>query len=243
MSLAYYFRSKDIKVIGFSSRGNNTEDFELYSREKLTTKSDIIFITTNDDNIQTVWNEIKDMNLDGKIICHCSGSLSSEIFKGADSKNVCSVHPMLAFNSKHTSLNAISNAFFTVEGGRKAVDTVSEILSLCGNRFKIITSENKFKYHAAACFASNFVVSVCYKATKLLQECGFSKSESERALSTLMKCNMDNILEVGCEKAITGPAARGDMATIEKHLGVLDERTGRLYKELTNVIYEMKTEE
>ena len=36
---------------------------------------------------------------------------------------------------------------------------------------------------------------------------------------------MDNILKVGCEKAITGPAARGDMATVEKHIEVLDERT------------------
>lgn len=87
---------------------------------------------------------------------------------------------------------------------------------------------------------SNFVVSVCYKATELLQECGFSKSESESALSTLMKCNMDNILKVGCEKAITGPAARGDMATVEKHIEVLDERTRELYKELTNVIFDMK---
>ena len=190
MSLAYYFRSKGVNVIGFSSRSNNTEDFELYSREKLINNSDIIFITTNDDNIQTVWNKIKDMNLKEKIICHCSGSVSSEIFKGAD--------------------------------------TVSEILSLCGNRFKIITPENKAKYHAAACFASNFVVSVCYKATELLQECGFSKSESESALSTLMKCNMDNILKVGCEKAITGPAARGDMATVEKHIEVLDEKIRKL---------------
>lgn len=49
MSLAYYFRSKGVNVIGFSSRSNNTEDFELYSREKLINNSDIIFITTNDD--------------------------------------------------------------------------------------------------------------------------------------------------------------------------------------------------
>ena len=54
MSLAYYFRSKGVNVIGFSSRSNNTEDFELYSREKLINNSDIIFITTNDDNIQTI---------------------------------------------------------------------------------------------------------------------------------------------------------------------------------------------
>lgn len=46
MSLAYYFRSKGVNVIGFSSRSNNTEDFELYSREKLINNSDIIFITT-----------------------------------------------------------------------------------------------------------------------------------------------------------------------------------------------------
>ena len=68
MSLAYYFRSKGVNVIGFSSRSNNTEDFELYSREKLINNSDIIFITTNDDNIQTAWNKIKDMNLKEKIM-------------------------------------------------------------------------------------------------------------------------------------------------------------------------------
>ena len=68
MSLAYYFRSKGVNVTGFSSRSNNTEDFELYSREKLINNSDIIFITTNDDNIQTVWNKIKDMNLKEKML-------------------------------------------------------------------------------------------------------------------------------------------------------------------------------
>ena len=97
MSLAYYFRSKGVNVIGFSSRSNNTEDFEFYSREKLINNSDIIFITTNDDNIQTVWNKIKDMNLKEKIICHCSGSVSSEIFKGADSENVCSEKQLILF--------------------------------------------------------------------------------------------------------------------------------------------------
>ena len=34
--------------------------------------------------------------------------------------------------------------------------------------------------------------------------------------------------------------ARGDMATVEKHIEVLDERKRELYKELTNVIFDMK---
>ncbi len=45
MSPAYYFRSKGIKISGFSSRHNNTEDFEFLSCEEAVFKSDIIFIT------------------------------------------------------------------------------------------------------------------------------------------------------------------------------------------------------
>lgn len=240
MSLAYYFRSKGVKISGFSSRSNNTEDFEFLSCGELARNSDIIFITVTDTAIPQIWNEIRHMDLNSKIICHCSGSVSSEVFKDANPETVCSVHPMLAFNGRHTSINAISKAFFTLEGGKTAVDKVSEILSICGNRFKVITSENKVKYHAAACFASNFVVSVCYEAVKLLSECGFSEEEGRNALSALMRCNMENIIDVGCEKAITGPAIRGDIVTLDRHMKVLNEKERILYKALTDIIFEMK---
>lgn len=240
MSLAYYFRSKGIDISGFSSRHNNTEDFDFLSCEELVEKSDLIFITVTDTAIPQVWDEIRHMDLSNKIICHCSGSVSSEIFKNANPNMVCSVHPMLAFNSRHTSNKAISKAFFTLEGGKTAVDKVSAILSLCGNNFKVITSENKVKYHAAACFASNFVVSVCYEAVKLLTECGFKKDEAREALSALMQCNMENIIDVGCENAITGPAARGDTVTIERHMEVLNQKEKVLYDALTDVIYDMR---
>lgn len=240
MSLAYYFRSKGFRISGFLSRNNNTEDFDFLSCEELVSKSDIIFVTVTDTNIPYIWEEIRHMNLDNKIICHCSGSVSSRIFKGADYNMVCSVHPMLAFNSKHTSLNSISNAFFTLEGGNRAVDKLSEILLFCGNKFKTITSENKTKYHASCCFASNFVVSVCYRAVKLLFECGFSEEEAQMALAPLMSCNMEHIIEYGTKKAITGPAIRGDMSTIDNHMKVLDKKTQKLYRCLTEVIFEMK---
>lgn len=240
MSLAYYFRSKDISISGFSSRRNNTEDFEFLSCGELVRVSDVIFITVTDRAIPQIWNEIRHMDLSGKIICHCSGSVSSEIFENANPATVCSVHPMMTFNCHHTSIEAVSKAFFTIEGGKKAVDRVSEILSICGNDFKVITSENKAKYHAAACFASNFVVSVCYEAVKLLVECGFSENEASGALSNLMQCNMENIIDDGCEKAITGPAIRGDTVTLERHMNVLDEKERILYRALTDVIFEMK---
>ena len=236
MSLAYYFRSKGVNIRGFSSRNNDIEDFELLSCDKLVKASDIIFITVTDTAIPEVWERVSGMDLEGKIICHCSGSLSSEIFVGADTDMVCSVHPMLAFNSKHTSIDAVGQAFFTVEGGKYAVNSVSEILSLCKNKFRIIDKRDKAKYHAASCFASNFVVAVCDKAVRLLSECGFNETEARVALAPLMRNNMENIINCGTHDAITGPAARRDFVTIERHMNVLDEKAAALYKALTDVI-------
>lgn len=247
MSLAYYFRSKGFDIAGFSSRHKIDCDFDFFDYDELLNKCDIIFITVTDTAIAQVWNGLKNFNknfnIENKIICHCSGSLSSDIFAGANPDRVCSVHPMLAFNSRHTSEESISKAYFTVEGGNEALKCVSEILSECSNKFSVIKKEDKVRYHAAACFASNFVVSVCEKAESLLKDCGFDKASAHNALVPLMQTNMRNIINLGTKSAVTGPAARGDMITIQKHLENLDDKTACLYKGLTNIIFDMKSEE
>lgn len=243
MSLGHYFRSKGMSIVGFSSRHKTNIDFDFLDYNDLINKSDIIFVTVTDTAISEVWNGLQKYDLHNKIICHCSGSLSSDIFVGTDKDMVCSVHPMLAFNSKHTSEENISNAYFTLEGGKTAVDRLSRILSKCSNNFRIIKKENKVLYHAAACFASNFVVAVCEKAEELLSECGFDRQSAHDALTPLMSGNMENIINAGTRQAITGPAIRGDMITIQKHLDKLDDETKDIYKGLTNIILDMKSEE
>lgn len=240
MSLAAYFAGKGIEICGFASHHNVKDSiFAFYSINELVSKSDIMFITVTDTAICDVWQEIKGLDLKNKIICHCSGSLTSAVFEGANGENVCSVHPMLAFNSPNTPSDAIENAFFTLEGGAEAVKAVSKLLKIAGNRYKIIDRRYKAEYHAAACFASNFVVSVCEKAEEHLKNCGFTREEAHTALIPLMRNNMDNIIACGTHGAITGPAARGDMITIEKHLGVMGRDT-ELYKLLTDIIFEMR---
>ena len=239
VSLANYFRCNGFSISGFYSRHSMCGGFKFLPLLDLVNNSEIIFITVSDSQIINVWNDISRLNLGGKIICHTSGQNTSDIFIGADKNMVCSVHPMLTFNSTDVSVHAISKAFFTLEGGEDAISKISQILIKCKNRFKVINKEDKAKYHAAACFASNFVVSVCDVAFKMLYECGFSEDEARQALVPIMENNMSNIISVGTKKAVTGPAARGDMETIKKHLEVLGEYTD-LYMELTDVIFKMK---
>jgi predicted short-subunit dehydrogenase-like oxidoreductase (DUF2520 family) len=243
-SLAEYFKNCMLPVSGIYSRQKINTDMYFDSIDSLLKVSDIVFITVTDSAISAVWSGLDKTVLEGKIICHCSGSLSSDVFEGADKSkcSICSVHPMLVFDSKTVSFDKIANAFFTLEGDETAVGVVSDILDICKNKHCVIDGRKKAKYHTAAVFASNFAVAVAHKAVKLLEECGFTAEEAQKALVPMLTANMDNICEKGSISALTGPIERNDLTTVEKHLLCLDDETAKLYKELSKVLVSVAKE-
>lgn len=212
----YYSRSMSSSE--FASKFTNSAQFN--NLKKLIEKSTILIITTPDDEISNVWNEVSKNNIQNKIVCHLSGSLSSEIFFNASSKgaSVCSMHPLMAINSKTDSYKNMNSTYFTLEGDKIATDIMSEILDEKGNRYKIIQSENKVKYHMASVFMSNLVVGLSKISFDLLEECGFSQKDSINAIKTLSTGNVNSIFEYGLEKSLTGPVERNDIETVRKHL-------------------------
>lgn len=152
---------------------------------------------------------------------------------------VCSVHPMLAFAGKNVPTEQISKAYFTLEGGEQALEVIKNVLSICKNPYRIISAQNKVKYHAAACFASNFVVAVCAKAFELMNECGFSEDEARSALAPLICENAANICKYGIKNSLTGPVSRGDVVTVSKHIAALDDKSKDIYKMLSSILAEL----
>lgn len=244
-SLARYFMSKGERISGMYERDNKAvqdakeviNGLQFFdTADELVLKSEIIFITVTDTAIGEVWNGLDKRALRNKIVCHCSGSLTTDIFADADPDRVCSVHPMLAFNSKSVSIERISRAYFTLQGGKYALDSISELLNKCKNKYRVIDKSAKVKYHAAACFAANFSVAVCAEAFELLGECGFSENEAKDALSELIEGNARNICEKGVKGALTGPVARGDALTLRKHMAQLDGDRLEMYKLLSRTL-------
>ena len=96
-------------------RANEAAQFtstdNLETIEDLVAASDTLFITTTDGEIANVWDRIRQMSIENKIICHFSGSLSSDQFQGiGDTKaHGVSIHPMLAFSDKYTSYQQLKN--------------------------------------------------------------------------------------------------------------------------------------
>jgi predicted short-subunit dehydrogenase-like oxidoreductase (DUF2520 family) len=77
-----------------------------------------------------------------------------------------------------------------------------------------IDDEGRAAYHAAASVASNFLVTLQAAAERIAAGAGLEPDEARRLLLPLVRRTVDNLAALGPERALTGPVARGDEATI-----------------------------
>ena len=235
-SLGKLFVENGLPVAGYFSRtpgsaaeaAKFTGTHHFDTMQSLIEACDVLFLTVPDGSIGSVWAKIREFHLAGKLICHCSGSISSTVFCGIDECGAFgfSVHPLLAVSDRYGSYRKLPDALFTIEGSKARLSDVCALLSVCGCRFQVIEAKNKVRYHAAAVMASNLVVALTDCAIGLLSKCGFSDDDARAALSPLMRGNLDAVLEKGPAAALTGPIERGDIETVKKHLDALEEAPG-----------------
>lgn len=248
-SLGKYFSNHQVTVTGFYSRTEasakeaakftNTNFYP--DRKKLIADSDVIFLTVTDSAIGPVWESIKHEPIQGKIFCHCSGSLSSGIFSDIQHLGAYgySIHPLYAISSKTESYKDLADALFTLEGDSTYLQKMHTFMEGFGNAVQIISTENKALYHAAAVFASNHMVALAYIATTLFQQCGFSSEHALQAIAPLMEGNLAHILADGPIDALTGPVERNDISTIQRHFACLPTQYQAVYRELTKILVDI----
>ncbi|MDD3142127.1 MAG: DUF2520 domain-containing protein [Lachnospiraceae bacterium] len=248
-SLGRYMVEKNVKVCGYFSRSSestkesadftNSTGYDKIS--DLVAHSDILFLTVSDGAIETVWNSIKELPIKGKIICHCSGALSSKVFCGIEELGAYgfSVHPLYAIKDRKTSYRELHNALFTIEGSSPYLSKMNNFIKSLGNVTQNIDAAAKIKYHTAAVMVSNQVIALAQTGMDMLISCGFAEENARIALNPLMQGNMENIVQYGTLAALTGPVERNDIETIKKHIRCLSPREKKIYCELSKVLLEI----
>lgn len=239
-SLGKYFTEHDISVSGYYSRNpESAKEAAAFTKTKYyrslqdaIKESDTLFLTVPDGSIREVYSEIIQSDIEGKVLAHCSGALSSMVFSGISLKGAYgySIHPICAVSSKLTGSQDLSKAYFTIEGDEKYLPVFLDLFHGLGNPIEVISPEHKVKYHAAAVFASNLVAGLYDIASEMLQDCGLSEEFSQKALIPLFAGNAENIAVHGTTRALTGPVERADRETVEKHLKALTDEEREIYR-------------
>ncbi len=196
--------------------------------------ADILLITSNDNAIGNVVDTLAGSNgfHSGQIIIHMSGAQSAEILDKARDfgARVLSVHPLQAFANLEMAIQNLPGSVFSIEGDKDAYETAVNIVETLGGEYFFIDSKAKPLYNAGACVVSNYLVTLIDLGVKMLESTGIPKKLAVKALLPLINGTIRNVEIIGIPGALTGPIARGDFSTVEKHLDCLEDRTPELLK-------------
>lgn len=156
---------------------------------------------------------------------HLSGATGLDALGAAEAADVAtfSLHPLQTFADDQTDLSGIACAVSAAdEMTLIAVSKLAERLSM--DPFAV-AEEDRAAYHAAAAVACNFLVCLEEEAAALLGSIGVENGR--QLLAPLVAQTLSNWIETG-GAALTGPIARGDEETVERHLEALRHRAPHL---------------
>lgn len=147
------------------------------------------------------------------VVAHVAGSLTLDVL--APHQRVASVHPLVSLPDADIGARRLAGAWFAVAGDPVAV----EIAEVLGGRAVEVADDDRTTYHAAAAVAANHLVALLGQVERLARQVGVPLE----AYLDLARGALDNVAEVGPAAALTGPVARGDRATVARHLAAIPE--------------------
>ncbi len=185
----------------------------------------VLFITVPDDAVEAVAKKLSRSPGDwrGRVVFHTSGLLSAEALDALKNRGAAtgSLHPVRSFPKKTMPVSHFKDIFWGVQAEGEALKTARAIARSLGGRVHRISASAKPLYHAACSLASNAFVSLEAAAASLLVAAGFGERTARAVLQPLVEGTLQNVKELGWEKALTGPVVRGDAGTVRKHLEAL----------------------
>lgn len=192
--------------------------------------SKIILVCVSDDAIKEVACELA--LPEDAIVCHSSGSRGISTLGYTATENIGVFYPLQTFTkSKKVSFEDVpilieaENAY-TAKALKKLARSISK-------EVKPVSSRDRMAIHVAAVFACNFTNHLFEVAEKLLIQQGFDFD----LLRPLIAETINKSLDIGPSDAQTGPAARGDLETLDKHMEFLEHHPYQeIYRMITDKI-------
>jgi predicted short-subunit dehydrogenase-like oxidoreductase (DUF2520 family) len=191
---------------------------------------DMVVLATPDDTLPAVAAAVEPIPT--TLFVHLAGSRSLDVL--APHARRASVHPLVALPTPEIGAKRLVGAWYAVAGDPEA----RRIVEALGGRPFAVDDADRALYHATAVVASNHLVALMGQVERLAAAAGVPFA----AYLDLAAETLDNVRDLGPAAALTGPAARGDEATIERHLADLPEGERAAYRALADAARRLAAE-
>ena len=180
--------------------------------------ADVWMVAVPDGQIASAAKQLA-QHLDGNkptIVFHCSGALASDVMAPLHARacEIASAHCILSFSAPSSAITQFAGTPCALEGDVGATKTLQPAFEAIGAKCFDLAAKEKVLYHAAAVFATNFLPVLQVVAADLWQSTGMPKELIAPLNASLLQKAVQNIAAQGAAKALTGPAARGDMELV-----------------------------
>jgi predicted short-subunit dehydrogenase-like oxidoreductase (DUF2520 family) len=190
-------------------------------------RAHLCFIAVPDRDVGRVAAEIAPRLGPKTALVHCAGALTlSALPKGTRPRG--SFHPLLAISNPGAAL-----ADGAVALAAETPTLLAQLKRVAGRlnlRVLRVPDPGRIEYHAGAVLAAAGLVALLDAAVAALEQAGLGRIEALRALAPLMRSALRGVEERGLRQGLTGPVARGDLDTVQRHLSRLRPDLASIYR-------------
>lgn len=199
---------------------------------KILLNADFYLIAVSDDAIKTIAAELSPTLPKDKIIAHTSGATSSKVFQDFFN-NYGVFYPLQTFSKERKA--DFEKLPMCIDGSNE--NTKNKLFALAKTicpTVHLIDDKQRSVLHVAAVFANNFTNYLIAISEQIIAK----ENIPFDLLKPLINETVAKINENTPQSMQTGPARRGDLATLEKHQQYLDKYPDyrKIYELLSNYI-------
>ncbi len=201
----------------------------------------LVFLATPDAAITPVCRAIAEMDgwRAGQYAVHCSGALGREALVDAAEAGVLTggFHPLQTLAGPETAAR-LRGSYVAIDADPPLAAVLRALARAIGAIPFDLDARHRALYHAAAVMVANYTVALYACGMQLLEHLGLPDEVQARALLPLLRGAVESLERAAPAEALTGPIARGDDVTVERHIAALEAQAPQLlpiYRELGRV--------
>lgn len=185
--------------------------------------SELVLFAVPDDALPSIISGCAEAGLfnPGQFLAHTSGGYGVSVFAPAAGTFHLALHPVMTFTGTSVDLARLVDTPFGVTAGEGMRPVGEALVVEMGGDPVWVPESARGAYHASLALSANYLNTLVNESVSILGDLGMENPQ--RLLAPLLSASLDNALRLG-DRGLTGPIARGDSTSVERHLAVLADR-------------------